>query len=331
MDVNIIILCIFYLVQIMKSWIYKNGSLVKEFIILGFPGSPPLQYLLFVVLLITYLITLISNFTIIVLIYRERSLHTPMYFYLRNFFFLEICYISVTVPKILVTITPNGRLISFPSCVMQLFFFFYLSSTECFLLGVMAFDRYLAICHPLRYPAVMDSCMCRNLMIGSWIGGFVTTFPPILLISQLPFCKSHFINHFFCDAPPLLQISCADTYLNDLLDFICSSVVIVTSFIVTFISYIYIIVTVLKIPTTKGRAKAFSTCGSHLIVVLVYYGTVIFMYVRPKAGFTFSLNRVVAVFYTVITPIANPIIYCLRNKEMKKACLKNFSLLKDLC
>ncbi|XP_075067127.1 olfactory receptor 6B1-like [Mixophyes fleayi] len=310
--------------------VIKNETLIMEFTILGFPGPSALQYFCFILLLSTYLLTIFSNFMIVIITLSERCLHTPMYFYLCNFSILEVCYVTVTVPKILATITLNGRLISFYGCIAQMFFFFFLSSTECFLLGVMAFDRYLAICHPLRYPALMSIIMCRNLSICSWLVGFITTFPPILLISQLQFCNN-IVNHFFCDTPPLLQISCVDTYLNDLLDFICASIVIVTSFTVTLFSYLYIVATVLKIPTTKGRRKAFSTCGSHLTVVLVYYSTVIFMYVRPKVGFTFTLNRVVSVFYIVITPILNPIIYCLRNKEVKESIKKRFASVKMSC
>ncbi|XP_071980821.1 olfactory receptor 6B9-like [Engystomops pustulosus] len=271
----------------------KNESLVMEFVIVGFPGSTGLQILLFSLLLVSYLLTLLSNISIIIITWQERCLQTPMYFYLRSFSFLEVCYITVTVPKILATITLHGRFISFTGCMTQLFFFFFLSSTECFLLGVMAYDRYLAICYPLQYSSLMTPLLCHKLSISSWIVGFTTTFPPILLISKLPFC-SNFVNHFFCDAPPLLKISCVDTFLNDVLDFICAS-----------------------IPTTEGRRKVFSTCGAHLTVVLIYYGTVIFMYVRPKVGFTFTVNRVVSVFYVVITPILNPIIYCLRNKEIR--------------
>ncbi|KAM4808075.1 olfactory receptor 6B9-like [Rhinophrynus dorsalis] len=303
-----------------------NTSLVMEFILLGFPGAPLLQHMFFLLLLLTYLMTIFSNFGIIIITWTEKRLHTPMYFYLRCFALLEMCYVSVISPKIMTTITYEGRIITYLSCIIQLFLFFFLSSTECFLLGIMAFDRYLAICYPLRYPSLMNYYTCRMLTICSVFGGFITTFPPILFISQLPFCKSNVINHFFCDAPPLLQLSCKDTYLNDLLDFICSSVVIVSSFIVTLISYFFIIATILKIPTTTGRRKAFSTCGSHLTVVLVYYGTVIFMYVRPKVSYIFSLNRIVAVFYTIITPILNPIIYCLRNKEVIGAFRKMFHL-----
>ncbi|PIO10222.1 hypothetical protein AB205_0012480 [Aquarana catesbeiana] len=215
---------------------YVNQSKPAEFIILGFPGSLSLQYLCFLLLLITYLLTLLSNIVIIIITQIERNLHTPI------------------------------------------------------------------------------------LSIGSIVGGFVTTFPHIVLISQLPFCGDHIINHFFCDTPPLLQLSCADTYLIDMLDFVCASLVILLSFLVTLISYFYILAAVLHIPS-KNRRKTFSTCSSHLIVVFVYYSTVIFMYVRPKVSLAFTLNRVVAVFYTVVTPILNPLIYCLRNKEVKH-CIK---------
>ncbi|XP_040191775.1 olfactory receptor 6B1-like, partial [Rana temporaria] len=299
---------------------YVNQSKPAEFIILGFPGSLSLQYFCFLLLLITYLLTLMSNCVIIIITRIERNLHTPMYFYLRNLSFLEICYVSVIVPKILTTITPHGRYISFPGCITQLFFFFFLGSTECFLFGVMAYDRYLAICQPLHYTTLMNNAMCYSLSIGSVIGGFVTTFPHIVLISQLPICGGNIINNFFCDTPPLLQLSCADTYLIDMLDFVCASLVILLSFLVTLISYFYILAAVLRI-ASKNRRKTFSTCSSHLIVVFIYYSTVIFMYVRPKVSLAFTLNRVVAVFYTVVTPIFNPLIYCLRNKEVKD-CIK---------
>lgn len=307
---------------------YLNYSQLNEFIILGFPGSLSLQYFCFLLLLITYVLTLISNFVIIIITSVERRLHTPMYFYLRNLSFLEICYVSVTVPKILTTISSDGRYIFFTGCIIQMFFFFFLGSTECFLFGIMAYDRYLAICHPLRYTTLMNNTMCYGLSICSIIGGFVTTFPPIVLISQLPFCRSNIINHFFCDSPPLLQLSCADTYLIDMLDFFCASFVALSSFLVTLISYFYILAKVLRIPA-KSRSKTISTCCAHLIVVFIYYSTVIFMYVRPKVSYAFTLNRVVAIFYTVITPILNPIIYCLRNKEVKNSIKKHLHNLKN--
>ncbi|KAM8960699.1 olfactory receptor 6P1-like [Pelodytes ibericus] len=310
--------------------ILKNESIVKEFVILGFPGDPALQYFLFMLLFITYLVTLLSNFAIITIVWSETHLQTPMYFYLRNFSLLEICYVSATVPKILSTITQYGRRISFPSCITQLFFFFFFGSTECFLLGVIAFDRYLAICHPLRYSALMSSSTCQNLTLLAWLSGFFITFPPVLSISQLSFCGSNFINHFFCDVPPLLKLTCDDTFTSEVLGFICSIMVILTSFFATFTSYLYIILTVLKIPTTNGKKKAFSTCSSHFIVVIFFYCSIMFMYVRPKMSYIFTLNRVVAVFYTVITPILNPMIYCLRNKAVKESFRKKMSLFNGL-
>ncbi|KAM3936471.1 olfactory receptor 6C4-like [Leptodactylus fuscus] len=308
--------------------VFDNKSTFKEFIIVGFPESPIFQYLFFFLLLITYLLTLLSNVVIMIITSTERCLQTPMYFYIRNLSFLEVCYVSVIVPKVLDTITLHGRFISFSSCISQLFFFFFLSSTECFLFGVMAYDRYLAICHPLHYTTLMDSNRCLRLTINSIIGGFVTMFPHIILISRLPFCKSNIINHFFCDSPPLLQLACADTYLIDLLDFSFASLVILTSLLVTLLSYFHIITTIITIPSKQGRTKAFSTCCTHLIVVSMYYGTVIFMYVKPKVSFSSTLNRAVAVFYTIITPILNPIIYCLRNTEVKEAVKRRFQLIK---
>ncbi|XP_072280063.1 olfactory receptor 6B1-like [Pyxicephalus adspersus] len=292
-----------------------------HFRILGFPGPSSLQYILFFLLLITYLLTLLSNSVIITITLRERRLHTPMYFYLRNLSFLEICYVSVIVPKILSTITSHGRYISFYGCMTQFFVFFFLGSTECLLFGIMAYDRYLAICKPLHYTKLMSASMCHGLNVFTIIGGFLTTSPQNMLISQLSFC-GHNINHFFCDAPPLLQLCCEDSNLINLLEFFNASLVIMTSLLMTLVSYVYIITTIMKIPTTTGRRKTFSTCFSHLIVVSIYYSTVTFMYVRPRLSFSFSLNRVLGVFYTVITPILNPLIYCLRNKDVKEA-IKN--------
>ncbi|XP_073453720.1 olfactory receptor 6B9-like [Aquarana catesbeiana] len=303
-----------------------NRSKLAEFTILGFLGPPSLQYIFFLLLLTTYLITLLSNSLIITITLRERRLHIPMYYYLRTLSFLEICYVSVTVPKILSTITPHGRSISFYGCMTQVLLFFSMLSTECLLFGIMAYDRYLAICKPLHYTRLMSTTMCHSLSLCTFIGGFLTTSPQIVLLFRLPFCGRN-INHFFCDAPPLLQLCCGDTSLINLMDFFNASFVILTSLTMTLVSYVYIITTILKIPTTTGQRRTFSTCFSHLIVVSIYYSTITFMYVRPRLSSSFSLNRVVGVFYTVITPILNPLIYCLRNKEVKDA-IKN-QLLKQ--
>uniref|UniRef100_A0A8C5LWQ0 Olfactory receptor n=1 Tax=Leptobrachium leishanense TaxID=445787 RepID=A0A8C5LWQ0_9ANUR len=292
------------------------STLVVEFLLVGLCVNKKLRLFVFFLFLIIYMSTVAGNIIIITVIHHSPKLCNPMYFFLMNLSFLEICYTSVTIPRMMADIISEDKGISIAGCITQCYFFFVLSAIENYLLAIMAYDRYLAICNPLRYTTIMNSKLCYQLTIGSWSVGIFGSLSPIYFLSKLSFCGENRINHFFCDIHPLLNHSCSnDTYLNDLLDFICSSIVIVTSFTVTLISYLYIILTVLKIPTTKGRTKAFSTCGSHLIVVLIYYGTVIFMYVRPKVGFTFSLNRVVAVFYTVITPILNPIIYCLRNKD----------------
>ncbi|KAM9330822.1 olfactory receptor 6B1-like [Gastrophryne carolinensis] len=308
---------------------YFNKSTPSEFIVLGFPGSQSTQHLIFLILLIIYLLTLLSNFVIITITWRERNLQSPMYFYLRNLSFLELCYVSVTVPNILNSIALHKKSISFSGCITQMFFVFFLGSTECFLFGVMAYDRYLAVCHPLRYTTLMTANLCFILTVCSVIVGFITTFPHVVLISQLPFCRSNVIDHFFCDAPPLLQLSCADTYVTDIMDFVSACLVILTSFTVTLISYSCIIMTVIMIPTNRGRRKTFSTCSAHLIVVCIYYTTVIAMYVRPKLTFSFTLNRVMAIFYTVITPILNPIIYCLRNRDFKAAIKKQVNILMN--
>ncbi|XP_078497447.1 olfactory receptor 6B9-like [Lissotriton helveticus] len=301
-----------------------NLTSIREFIILGLPGSKKLQPLLFSTLYAVYVLTVFENVVIILIIWHERNLHTPMYFFLGHFSFLEIWYTTNIVPKMLACLVPGGNIISFDGCIVQLFFFFFLSSTECCLLAVMALDRYLAICNPLRYAPLMNRRVCYQLVIGSWVGGFVTTFAPIFLISRLDFCRSNVIDHFYCDAPPLLKLSCSSTTLNDLLDFICASAVIVSSFMITLVSYIHIISTVMKVPSSKGKRKAFSTCASHLAVVIIYYGSVTFMYVRPKVSYAFDLSKMLAVFYTVVTPLLNPVIYCFRNKDVKNALRKVF-------
>ncbi|XP_069098188.1 olfactory receptor 6B1-like [Pleurodeles waltl] len=299
-----------------------NQTVPTEFIILGFPQSRNLQPLIFSLLFMDYLLTACENAVIIFIICKDRKLHTPMYFFLGYFSLLEMCCISVTVPKMLACLLSGGNAISFGGCIAQLFFFFFLSSTECILFTEMAFDRYLAICNPLRYSSIMSRRLCFQLVMLSWIGGFITTFIPIFLISRLYFCGLNIINHFFCDAPPLLNLSCSTVALNNIINLICSSLVIVSSVLIILVSYIYIISAVLKVPSTKGKRKAFSTCASHLTVVFIYYGTVSFMYVRPKASDAFDSSKIVAVFYTLVTPLLNPFIYCFRNNDVKKN-LKN--------
>ncbi|KAM6186254.1 olfactory receptor 226-like [Rhynchocyon petersi] len=299
-----------------------NDTLVTEFVLLGFPGLCHLRGLLFGAFLTIYMVTLLENVVIIVVIRASHQLHTPMYFFLANLSVLEILYTSVTVPKLLANLLVQKKTISFSGCLTQLLFFLSLGSSECFLLATMACDRYLAICHPLRYPAIMDSRLCMHLALSAWLGGFLASFVPLVLISRLRFCGPRVLNHFFCDISPLLQLSCSDTTVIELLDFVAALAVLMTSLLGTGISYARILVTVLRIPGGTGRRKAFSTCASHLVVVAIFYTTTIFMYARPHAASSFDFNKLVSVIYSVVTPLLNPIIYCLRNRDIREALSK---------
>ncbi|XP_006039203.1 olfactory receptor 6X1-like [Alligator sinensis] len=302
-----------------------NQTLVTEFILRGFPGSPVLQTSLFTVVFFMYVLTITGNILIIVIILRDGRLHTPMYFFLGNLSFLEIWYITTLAPKMLANFLVQKRSICLRCCLTQAFFHFFLGATEFFLLAAMSFDRYLAICDPLHYTAIMSSGLCCRLALGSWLGGFLTVFVQTILVCQLPFCGPNLINHFYCDVGPLLTLACADTRLIERIVFVVATLVLLSSFTFTLISYVFIISTILRIPSTQGRQRAFSTCTSHLTVVSILYGTVIFMYVRPKVNSSLELNKVVSVLNTVITPLLNPFIYTLRNKDVKQA------LKKELC
>ncbi|XP_006880168.1 PREDICTED: olfactory receptor 226-like [Elephantulus edwardii] len=301
----------------------SNFTLVTEFVLLGFPELCHLHGLLSGSFLTIYMVTLLENLVIIVVIRTSRQLHTPMYFFLANLSVLEILYTSVTVPKLLASLLVQEKTISFSGCLTQLFLFLSLGSSECFLLATMACDRYLAICHPLRYPAIMDSRLCLHLALSAWLGGFLASFVSLALISHLRFCGPNVLNHFFCDISPLLQLSCSDTTVIEMLDFVAALAVLMTSLLVTVVSYVRILATVLRIPGGAGRQKAFSTCASHLLVVAIFYTTTIFMYARPHAASSFDLNKLVSVIYSVVTPLLNPIIYCLRNRDIKEALAKH--------
>ncbi|XP_030042492.1 olfactory receptor 6-like [Microcaecilia unicolor] len=297
----------------------RNSTTFKEFILLGFPVSPDMQILLFVLFLISYLLTLTSNAIIILLIWLNSQLHKPMYFFLGNLAFLEMWYVTVIVPKMLANFLAHDKTISFVACMTQLYFFLGLACTECVLLAVMAFDRYVAICNPLRYPVIMTSHLCLQAAIASWISGFTIAVFKVYFISGVDVCRSNVINHYFCDVSPLLNLSCSDKGKAELVDFIFAVIITIFPLIFILTSYICIIKSVLRIPTTNGKKKAFSTCGSHLTVVIIFFGTTIFIYARPKAIYSFDSNKLVSLSYTSITPLLNPIIYCLRSNEMKEA------------
>ncbi|KAM6224109.1 olfactory receptor 6F1-like [Rhynchocyon petersi] len=299
-----------------------NQTTVTEFIFLGFSGGPWLQLTLFVMFLIVYLLSLTGNTLIIFIVVMESTLQTPMYIFLGNLSFLEIWYTTATVPKLLATCLSQIVTISVSGCVAQYYFFFSMGATECILLAVMAYDRYLAICNPLRYSVLMNLQICLRFSAGSWMGGFIAPLLPTILISYLNFCGPQKINHFFCDSDPIFKLSCSDTFLVEALGYTCSSVVILSSFLLTMSSYGHIVLTIIRLSSREARKKTFSTCASHLTVVTIYYGTIIFAYVRPPAKYNFTIGKVVSVFYCVVTPLVNPLIYTLRNKDVKKAFRK---------
>ncbi|XP_006128346.3 olfactory receptor 10C1-like [Pelodiscus sinensis] len=299
-----------------------NDTSMGKFVLLGFSNHPDLNLMLFMVFLCLYIITVLGNLLIIVVINVDPALHTPMYFFLRNLSFLEICYTSVTVPKMLANFLAEDKSISFFSCAVQLYFFLFFAVTECFLLGSMAYDRYSAICNPLRYTAVMDKKVCNKLAASSWISGILVALGHTAFIFQLPFCGSHVIDHFFCEIQPLLKLVCRDTYWNEIQIIVAAAFVLLIPFLLIMVSYVCIISTILKMQSAEGRRRAFSTCSSHLIVVTLFYGTALVMYVRPKSSFSAEVNKLLSLFYSVFTPIVNPIIYSLRNKEVKDALRK---------
>ncbi|KAM3936727.1 olfactory receptor 6M1-like [Leptodactylus fuscus] len=299
----------------------ENQSSATYFFLVGFTISVELQFFLFVFFLAIYLLTITANIAIISLVRVDSRLHTPMYFFLSQLSFLEIWYTSTIAPKLLSNLA-GWKNISFLGCLSQMYFYFSLGSTEFFLLGVMAIDRYLAICNPLRYPSIMNGQVCMQATAACWSVAFLAVFFLVLLISRLTFCQPTIINHFFCDVSPLLKLSCEDTFLEEIVVFLFACSIILTSLLFTVVSYAFILSTIFKIPSTKGRQKAFSTCVSHFTVVTILYGTVIFIYVRPSVSYPMDINKVMGVFNTVVTPLLNPLIYCLRNKEVKEALRK---------
>nr|QKE59421.1 olfactory receptor 6X1-like protein [Alligator sinensis] len=297
----------------------KNNTVLTEFILLGFPLLQGLHSVFFSVVLLMYILTILGNGLIVFIVRANHKLHTPMYFFLSNLSFLEIWYTTTVVPKMLETFVATKTTICIYCCLVQAFFHFFLGSTEFFILTVMSFDRYLAICKPLQYATLMTNRVCFQLAFGAWFGGFMAIFFQTILVFQLPFCDSNVINHFYCDIGPILKIACTDTHLIELLGFVAAVTVILSSLLFTVVSYIYIIATILAIPSSTGRRKAFSTCASHLTVVSILYGAVLFMYLRPNVHSSSGLNKVVSVLNTVLTPLLNPFIYTIRNKEVKEA------------
>ncbi|KFQ11575.1 Olfactory receptor 1020, partial [Haliaeetus albicilla] len=299
-----------------------NKTVVTGFILLGFGNRPELDSLLFLMFLSIYIVTITGNTFIIVLMVANRHLHTPMYFFLGNLACLEICYSSTILPKMLLSYLGGDRSISVNRCFTQYYFFGCLAAAECYLLAVMSYDRYLAVCKPLHYPSRMNGKLCLQLGAASWISGFLSNSILTFLISDLDFCGPNEIEHFFCDSFPIIKLSCSDTHVAGLVTSVVAGVCSLPPFLLTFSSYLCIIITVMRIPSASGRKKAFSTCSSHLIVVILFYWSILTVYVLPHHDTQISPNKVFSVFYTILTPLVNPLIYSLRNKEVKEALRK---------
>ncbi|XP_030066613.1 olfactory receptor 1019-like [Microcaecilia unicolor] len=299
-----------------------NHTKITEFIILGFFEFPQMQPLLFVVFLIIYLMSLTGNLLIIFTVCSASHLHSPMFFFLSNLSFLEICYVTLTVPKLLAVLIAQNKTIFFIQCMIQMYLFLACTDIEFYLLTAMAYDRYVAICNPLRYTIIMNKKVCIILATVSWTISFLNPLPHVILLSQSSFCRSNEINHFFCDFTALMTLSCSETYIIENITYIESPFLGFTPLILTIMSYVYIVSAVLKIRSAKGRQKAFSTCSSHLTVVLLFYGTTIGVYMRPKSSYSMDLNKLLIVLHITAIPLLNPLIYSLRNKELKETLWK---------
>nr|DBA14185.1 TPA: hypothetical protein GDO54_005187 [Pyxicephalus adspersus] len=305
---------------------FSNQSLVTQFIIVGFPDLDGYEALLFFFLSIAYIFTLCGNFTIITLICTYCQLHVPLYLFVAELSFLEIWYTTVTVPKML-TILLNVKIISYVGCLLQIYFFHILGVRETYLLTVMAFDRYMAICNPLRYPCIITIVCCFQMAAFGWVIGFLGPLTQIILLSHLAFCGSNRVEHIFCDFNPLMNLACSDISLNVRVNFAINSFLLFLAFTCILMSYFKIISTVLKIKTAEGRKKAFSTCGAHLTVVFLFFCSASFMYVRPIKTNTVKYDRIMALIYSVLTPMCNPVIYSLRNQEIRRLLRKKIKKL----
>nr|XP_048273086.1 olfactory receptor 8B3-like isoform X2 [Myodes glareolus] len=305
--------------------VLTNGSLVTEFVLLGLTDNPDLQIPLFLVFLVMYLITVLGNLTLILLTVLNSHLHTPMYFFLFNLSFIDLCYSSVVTPKLLMNFVLKKNIIGFAGCMTQLYFFCFFVISECYVLTAMAYDRYVAICNPLMYNVAMSPKVCSYLMLGSYLMGIFGAMIHTGCILRLTFCAGNIINHYFCDLLPLMKLSCTSTYVNEIEIFIVGGKDIIVPGIVVFISYGFILYSILQIKSTTGRSKAFNTCSSHIIAVSLFYGSNAFMYLKPSSVGSLNEGKVSSVFYTIVVPMLNPLIYSLRNKDVIVALRKTLN------
>ncbi|XP_070583303.1 olfactory receptor 6J1-like [Erythrolamprus reginae] len=297
----------------------NSTAQVTEFILIGFQLSRTMELFFVSLLLVACFFTLSGNLMIITLVCVDRRLQTPMYFFLSNLSFLEIFFVLTIVPKMMMDLFSLNKSISFLGCITQCYSYFFFGTSEIILIAVMAFDRYVAVCHPLRYTIIMNGGVCVSLILVCWVGGFLNNLGPIILLSQLTFCSSNVIDHFFCDYAPLIKLSCNDVHALLMLESTLSALVLLSSMGITVVSYLYIIVTVLGMQTSGSRRKTFSTCASHLIVASIFYGSAVFMYSFPSKGRSRDVQKAVALLNSVITPLLNPFIYTLRNEKVKDA------------
>ncbi|XP_049747633.1 olfactory receptor 5F1-like [Elephas maximus indicus] len=297
----------------------KNYTSLTEFILLGLADTLELQITLFLLFVVIYTLTVLGNVGMILLIRVDSRLHTPMYFFLANLSFVDVCYSSTITPKMLVDLLSEKKTISFAGCFLQMYFFIALATTECILFGLMVYDRYVAICDPLLYSLIMSRTVCLKMAAEAFTGGLLNSMVNTSYVSSLPFCGSNIIHHFFCDSPPLVKLSCSDTRLNESIFSTFAGVNMVSALLVIPTSYSYILFTIFRMHSGEGRRKAFSTSASHLTAIILFYATVIYTYLRPSSSYSLSHDEVASVFYTVVIPMLNPLIYSLRNKEVKKA------------
>ncbi|XP_078510229.1 olfactory receptor 1G1-like [Lissotriton helveticus] len=303
----------------------ENLTSEEQFLIIGFTDLPLLQVPLFIAFLTIYVLTLIGNLLIVSIVYSNSHLHTPMYFFLLNVAFIDITNISVTFPPMLIHFFQTDTIISLTKCLLQIYLFLFLLGTEFLILTVMAYDRYVAICYPLHYLSIMNKNMCIQLATGSWLGGILAPLPHITLISRLSYCQSHTINHFFCDFTALMKLSCTSIHGIETLNYVIGSIFALAPFIIVFTSYVKIISSILNMKSTEGRRKTFSTCGSHLTVVILFFGSVCSTYMRPTSKVSIKENKILALLYTAVPPLCNPIIYSLKNEGFAKGFRKTKS------
>ncbi|XP_043827314.1 olfactory receptor 5B12-like [Dromiciops gliroides] len=300
----------------------ENGSEVREFILVGLTDVPELQIPLFIMFTVIYFITLVGNLGMVVIISWDSHLHTPMYFFLSNLSLVDFGYSTAITPKVMAGFLTGNKIISYNGCAAQMFFFVAFATVESYLLAAMAYDRHAAVCKPLHYTTTMTSSVCVGLVIGSYFCGFLNSSIHTGDTFNLHFCRSNVVPHFFCDIPPLLALSCSDTHISELVVFFVVGFNVFFAIIVILISYLFIFIAILRMRSAEGRQKAFSTCGSHLTAVSIFYGTIIFMYLQPSSSHSMDTDKMASVFYTMIIPMLNPLIYSLRNKEVKSAFRK---------